>query len=397
MKRILAIVWKDTLVRFSSKGEWLFFVILPVVFTVVLGGGTGGSVDSRMRLMVVDRAGSPLSAELISKLEESTVVRPEMTTLERAEEALAGRRASAELVIPDDFDLQHLLGGGAALEVRQQPNSLNALAAYRAVSEAAGRMADAADLARAGVAEVERFEGFASEATREAYLGDMYDRVRAEVEGLPPRVIVEHAATQDPVEYDPLANSSAGQLITWVFIPLLGISAMFAYERRKGTLRRLLVAPVEPSTYLVGTISGQVVTALVQMLILVGFGISVMGLEWGRSPGGLAVVMVSFALAAAALGTTLGTLVRTEAQANGISIAAGMVMALLGGCWYPMDLFPAAMRTAARILPTAWAMDAMLNLVLRGQGLAAVLPHAGVLLGFAALFFVVGVWRFRCE
>jgi hypothetical protein len=26
-----------------------------------------------------------------------------------------------------------------------------------------------------------------------------------------------------------------------------------------------------------------------------------------------------------------------------------------------------------------------------------VLPEAGVLLGFAALFFVVGVWRFRYE
>ena len=38
-----------------------------------------------------------------------------------------------------------------------------------------------------------------------------------------------------------------------------------------------------------------------------------------------------------------------------------------------------------------------LDLVLRGGGLQDILPEAGVLLGFAAIFFIVGVWRFRYE
>jgi ABC-2 type transport system permease protein len=42
-------------------------------------------------------------------------------------------------------------------------------------------------------------------------------------------------------------------------------------------------------------------------------------------------------------------------------------------------------------------MQGMLDLVLRGGGLMDILPEAGVLLGFAALFFSVGVWRFRFE
>jgi ABC-2 type transport system permease protein len=63
----------------------------------------------------------------------------------------------------------------------------------------------------------------------------------------------------------------AGQLITWVFILLLAISALFADERTQGTLKRLLTTPTTSATFLVGTISGQVVMALVQMLLLVGF------------------------------------------------------------------------------------------------------------------------------
>jgi ABC-2 type transport system permease protein len=42
-------------------------------------------------------------------------------------------------------------------------------------------------------------------------------------------------------------------------------------------------------------------------------------------------------------------------------------------------------------------MQGMLDIVLRGQGLTGVILEAGVLLGFAAVFFVIGVWRFRYE
>ena len=39
-------------------------------------------------------------------------------------------------------------------------------------------------------------------------------------------------------------------------------------------------------------------------------------------------------------------------------------------------------------------MMAYQDLLVRGQGLAQVLPEIGMLLLFAAIFFVVGVWRF---
>jgi ABC-2 type transport system permease protein len=74
-----------------------------------------------------------------------------------------------------------------------------------------------------------------------------------------------------------------------------------------------------------------------------------------------------------------------------------MVMALLGGCWYPSELFPPFVQTAAKILPTTWAMQGMLDIVARGEGLAGVLLPAGVLLGMAVVYFAVGVKRFRFE
>jgi len=182
-----------------------------------------------------------------------------------------------------------------------------------------------------------------------------------------------------------------------VFIPLLGASGLFALERTLGTLRRLLVTPTRASTFLTGAIGGQFVMALVQMVILVAFGLLVMRVPWARDPAALAVILVTFGLAGVALGTMLGTFVKTESQASNLSIMLGMAMALLGGCWWPMELFPPAMQQVVKVLPTTWAMNALVDITMRGRGLVDVLPQAGVLLGFAAVFFLVGRWRFRYE
>jgi len=142
---------------------------------------------------------------------------------------------------------------------------------------------------------------------------------------------------------------------------------------------------------------GQVLIALLQMAILIIFGALVMKINWLHAPLALFLVMLTSTLAASALGTMLGTFVKTEGQANGLSIMIGMVMAMMGGCWYPIELFPQAIRTAAQVLPTYWAMSGFLDIAVRGQGLSGVLLESGILLGFAIVFFVIGVWRFRYE
>jgi len=60
-------------------------------------------------------------------------------------------------------------------------------------------------------------------------------------------------------------------------------------------------------------------------------------------------------------------------------------------------LFPPGIQNAVKVLPTTWAMQGMLDLVLRGGGFSDVVPEAAVLLGFAVIFFSVGVWRFKFE
>jgi ABC-2 type transport system permease protein len=397
MKKIFAIAWKDAVIRFASSSELLFFIILPLVFTFLIAGGVpSGDDDNRIRLVVVDQAANSISQEIIAELNNSTAVRPDVMSLEDAEDEFDSRNAAVVLVIPSDLDLKSIQNGTAQLDFRQQPNNLDASIAQRAVQTAVRRVTSAVNAANLAVEEAEARGTFESSMDEQTYFDEAFKLAKSLQEKTPERVDVIEGRTEDQVDYDPRANTSAGQLITWVFIPLLGISSLFAYERQQGTLRRVLTTPTSKATFLFGTIAGQVVMALIQMTLLILFGRFAFGLHWGN-PLALAIMLICSALAAAALGTTMGAFIKTEGQASGLSVMTGMVMAMMGGCWYPIELFPAVVQSIVRILPTTWAMQGLLDLVLRGGGLVDILPEAGVLLGFAAIFFSIGVIRFRYE
>lgn len=399
MKKLFAIAIKDTLVRFTSPMEWLFFLVLPIIFTLVIGSSSGPSSDARVKMIVVDQAKNALSETLITTLNGSSSVKIELKSLEDAISSLDQKKISSVLIIPQNFNQQSLLDQKAELELRQLPNNTDALIAQQAVQAVLSRVSSVVDIANMSVAQAESLPGFKfeSETARQSFFDSSLKEAQTLMAESPNRIKEVKGNTKDSIEFDPRSNASAGQLVTWVFIPLIGLSATFAYERQKGTLRRILTTPTSKGLYLAGTIIGQVLTALVQMILLVLFGIFVMKLNWGHAPLALAVILISSALAAAAMGTMLGAFVKTEGQANGLSIMFGMVMALMGGCWYPLELFPQTVQQVVKILPTTWSMQGLLDIVLRGQGLTAVLPEAGVLLGFTLIFFIVGIARFKYE
>jgi ABC-2 type transport system permease protein len=397
MNKIFSIIYKDIRIRFSSLVEWLFFLILPIVFILVLSGGTGPGEDQRIILEVVDLAETELSASLVAELEKSTAIRPELTSLKNAENDFESRTVSAILIIPETFDVDSLQAGEASIELRQQQNKLNALIDQQAVQLAVGRLSSLVDIANASVEKAQEISPFESDSDRQQYFDQAFAEAQVMMADAPKRVGDVQGKTEDTINYDPRANSTFGQMITWVFIPLIGLSAMFAGEREWGTLRRILITPTSKALYIAGTVLGQVLTAVFQMTLLVGFGMLVLGLDFGGSTGGLLVMIIASALAAAALGTMLGTFVKTESQANGLSIMIGMVMAMMGGCWYPIELFPSAIQSAVKVLPTTWAMQGFLDVAVRGQNISGIALESGVLLGFALIFFLIGVWRFKYE
>src|SRR5687767_4000146 len=128
MKKIFAIAWKDAIIRFASSSELLFFIVLPIVFTFLLAGGTpSGEEDPRIGLVVVDEAKTAISNQILEELENSTAVRPDVVTREEAQNSFEDRRADVVFIIPAGIDLDSLQSGSAEVQLLQQPNTMNAL------------------------------------------------------------------------------------------------------------------------------------------------------------------------------------------------------------------------------------------------------------------------------
>jgi ABC-type Na+ efflux pump permease subunit len=170
MKKILAIAWKDAIIRFTSVWELLFFIILPVIFTFLLAGGApSGEEDPRISLLVVDEANTAISRQIVDELESSTAVRPEVVTRKEAQSQFDDRRADAVFFIPAGMDIEALQNGSAEVELLQQPNNINATVAERAILTALRRVSSSVSAAQNAVVQREAKQPFESEAERQAF------------------------------------------------------------------------------------------------------------------------------------------------------------------------------------------------------------------------------------
>lgn len=399
MRKITAIAWKDALIRFSSPSSLLTFLILPIIFTVILGGALSGGDEATIDILVVDEDESGTAGALMDELESSETLAVVKVNRQEGEERFADEKAPALLTIPSGFEAAVLDGKTTEIDLRKLEENTDADVVEQTVIAAISTVGRPLIVAQTSVLVAANIQPFGSAAEQQIYFTESLEMAQEQFASTPSLVkLTQKGETAGgETDQDSSAHSSVGQLITWVFIPLLATSALFATERVKGTLRRLVTTPTSSATFLGGTIFGQFTMAFIQMLLLVGFGVWVMKVDWGQSPLALLVMLITFGLASVAFGTMLGTFTKTENQAGNLSIALGMSMALLGGCWFPIEVFPDTVATIVHVLPTTWAMQGLTDIVQRGQSLEGIALEAAVLVGFAIVFFTIGIFRFRYE
>ena len=400
MSKLLAIAWNHIRIDFESRAEIMFFLILPLVFTVLIGAALGGSTnstdDSRPTVIVVDLDQSALSQQMVLALQGSTVMRAETVPQAEADHVMGTGEAIGVLVIPIGFQSAALNGQPIDLNLKAA-NDNRALAVeqdMRAIMEQTGGTILAARIA---VAEAERLKPFADGAVRQAYFDASLKTAQGLLKNPPARLKMTQANGETVQASEGFAQSSPGQLVTWVMTTLFGVAGFLVYERVNGTARRLAVMPMRNSLILGGNFTGRLTLGLAQMALMIVFGAVVLSVPWGNDPLALVVMLISFGLAGTAFGIMLGTFSRTMSQAGGLSILFAMLFAALGGCWWPLEITPPIYQTLVKVLPSTWAMQGLTDIIVYGKGLSAVWPNAVVLLAFAVIYFIIGVRRMRLD
>jgi len=93
----------------------------------------------------------------------------------------------------------------------------------------------------------------------------------------------------------------------------------------------------------------------------------------------------------------LATLVKTEKAAGALGVLVALVLAPLGGCWWPLFIVPRWMQSVAKLIPHGWANEGFNTLMVFGGEFNAVIPNLIALAAFAVIFGIIAVMRFRTD
>jgi ABC-2 type transport system permease protein len=183
-----------------------------------------------------------------------------------------------------------------------------------------------------------------------------------------------------------------GYSLMFAFFLMASIAATVIEERQTGALNRLLVAPVPRSRILLGKMIPYFLIAVAQFTVILLASRLIFGITLGNSLLALAVIILASALAVVSLGILIAAFAHSQGQATSLTIVLVLAMAVISGAMFPNISIPGLQA----LTPHYWALQGFVNTI-RGQDVQGVLLPAGVLLTMSAVFFTVGVVRFRFE
>jgi len=202
----------------------------------------------------------------------------------------------------------------------------------------------------------------------------------------------ENTITVVPSGFDHSIPGTTIQFIMMMVIIYGGITVM--EDRKKGVLGRMLFSPLSTGELFQAKLLGRWLMGLLQALMLIVVGKIFFRLNLGSFPLSLLVIAV-FALSMAALSVFIGSLTRKEDMIIGLAVLLSNIFAGLGGCWWPSEIVPPAVRKLALVSPAYWAMDALHKLRFFSGGFFDILPHLGILLTLSIALTVVAGRYFK--
>jgi ABC-type multidrug transport system permease subunit len=376
MKHLLLIGHHDLRLFLRSKVSYVYLFAMPLVFVYFMGyanRGPGTPANPRPAVLVENLDTNFLATMLLDELgtQGMRTVGPD-----QAADAQRGIR------IPADFTGRVLAGEQAKVEFFQRdgsPSGEGAMIELRLVRALVAINSHVVAAATAAGPQMPLTEA----ALRQARKVTPSVRLDARFAGRKPM----------PTGFN---FSLPGNLVMYLMLNLLVFGgASLAAERRNGVIRRLAVHPIPRGALVGGKIYGLLLLGAVQIGVFLVAGRFGFGVNLGANLPAVAVTLMVYAWVAAALGVFVGSAVRGQDKVVGLCVLAALLMAALGGCWWPLEIAPGALKIVAHCLPSGWAMEALHQLISFGGGFAEAKEAIGVLVLFGLGATALAVKGFR--
>jgi len=193
----------------------------------------------------------------------------------------------------------------------------------------------------------------------------------------------------------------------FMFVPgtmaliLMLISAMMtsitiAREKEMGTMEILLVSPLRATHIIIGKVAPYLLLSIIDAFVVVFLGNVVFGVPIRGSLFVLAFLVILYITMALSLGILISTVANSQQVAMFISGFALMLPTiLLSGFIYPIENMPYALQILSNFMPPRWFIDALKQVMLKGNGLDYIWPNILILTAMTSFFLALSIRKFK--
>lgn len=160
-----------------------------------------------------------------------------------------------------------------------------------------------------------------------------------------------------------------------------GLAITLVVRREDGLLKRLRGTPLPAPVYGLAVLASTLTVFLVQVLVLIGIGMTLFGAHFPDRPFSLLLAIVIGALSFAGLGVAAAALIRSSEGASAVVNVIVLPMAFLSGSFGPTRSLPQALEALADVLPLKHLLEVIEGIYLENEHVFA---HPGSLAVVAA-------------
>lgn len=176
-----------------------------------------------------------------------------------------------------------------------------------------------------------------------------------------------------------------------------GIGFTIVDQRRKRLLKRLVATPMSRGQYLLSFILSRFGWLVLEVMVLVGFGLFVFGVPLRGSFATLALGCLLAALMFGGIGLLIASRPKTIEGASGLMNLVMLPMWVFSGVFFNAANFPAVMQPFIQALPLTAAVDALRATMLEGATLAQLAPELGLMAAWMVVSFALALRMFRWQ
>jgi ABC-2 type transport system permease protein len=220
------------------------------------------------------------------------------------------------------------------------------------------------------------------------------------------RAIERAAGRTDPVAAsDQLIREPGSRYIDFLIPGLLGMNLMgsaiwgmgftIVDARRKKLIKRLIATPMPRAYYLLSFLLSRLVLLVVEVLVVLGFGVWVFGVPVRGSILGLLALCLLGSLSFSAVGLLIASRPRTIEAASGLMNLVMMPMWIVSGVFFSAQRFPDFAQRVIRALPLTAVIDALRLHMLQGASLGQLASQMATLGAWLVICFAMALKLFR--